>query len=706
MVQGTGSTHDQIYKSRFQFLFLNKSYEAAVERFKADENISETYEVTVWLVSEDKIHFTDVIKQDGLFTILGEEKDRNFHGIINHFMLTGRGGRFYFYQASLVPSLWLLSLGKNFRIYQNKTTKEIVTEILETNGIVSDNYAFRLANDYQVRRYCTQYGESDLHFISRLLEEEGIFYFFEHCEENHRLVVSDDTVTNKKIGGEAEILLKQNTGMVADGEVIDTFGYVRSIRPGKVTHNNYNFKRPSLDLKADAQSDTHKNHEVYEYPARHGLPDQGYRKAQVRLEEMKTLEETAQGTSNCPRFLPGFTFDITCHDFEDLNTTYLLVSVEHEGSQSHVTGEYSGIGGDFSYSNQFLAIPASVTLRPETTFEKPFVRGLQSAVVTGPPGQEIHTDEYGRVKVQFHWDREGKKNEQSSCWLRTSQPWSGNGWGFVSLPRIGDEVLVDFINGDPDWPIIVGTVNNAASPALYKLPANKTQSGIKTRSTPGGGPNNFNELRFEDQRGAEEVYLQGEKDWNILIKNDKGQSVGHDEALKVCNNRLKIVGVDQMEQVGRNQTEIIGANQSISIGSNKSETVAINSAESVGVAKELSIGGAYQVSVGAAMNETVIGAKFEEVGITKAVLVGAHMTETVLGNRSLNVGENLSATVKQSTRVKAKSIILEADDEIILKSGRATISLKSTGEIVVSGATFTVQASGEIVIKGAKTSVN
>ena len=693
-------------KSKLQCKFLGKSYKTAVERFHAEENISEAYEVTLWLVSEDKIHFKDVIRQACLFSVEGKDNNRHFHGIVNHFMLSGKGGRFYFYQATLVPSLWFLSLGKNFRIFQNKSTEEIVTDILEENGIDSDCYTSRLIKDYEERRYCTQYGESDLHFISRLLEEEGIFYFFEHSPDNHLLVLADDTVVYKRIEGETEIGLHHDAGMAAEKEVIDKFGYVRSIRPGKVTHTNYNFKRPSLDLHAEALGDTHERYEIYQYPGAHGLPEQGERNAQIHLEEQKTLEETAQGTSNCPRFRPGFTFDMTCHDFEDLNTKYLLVSVEHKGSQSHVTGEYSGIGGDFSYSNEFLAIPASVTLRPEKTFQKPSVLGLQSAVVTGPPGQEIHTDEYGRIKVQFHWDREGQNNGRSSCWLRTSQPWSGNGWGMVSLPRIGDEVLVAFLNGDPDWPIMVGNLNNAASPALYSLPANRTQSGIRTRSTPGGGPNNFNELRFEDKKGSEEVYLQGEKDWNILVKNDKAQQVGRDEALQVGNNRVKTVGLDQMEHVGRNHTEVIGVNKSISIGCNKTETVDINSTENVGLAKELTVGGIYQVSVAGAMNETVLGAKTEEVGITKAVMVGSHMTERVMGNRALTVGENLSATVRQNVSLKAKSIIFEGDDEIVLKCGSASISLKSNGEIVLKGVTFTEKASGEIVIKGSRTSVN
>ena len=521
------TTRSPVYQSKLQFKISDKSACIAVERFYAEEKISETYEINLWLVSEYSINFEDMIHQEGLFTIKGIDKDRQFHGIISHFMRTGKGGRFYFYQAILVPSFWLLSLGCGFKIYQNKNIIEIITEVFDGNEMDTDSYTFRLVNDYEERRYCTQYGESDLHFISRLLEEEGIYYFFENSVDGHLLVFADDTAAYKKIDGETEIGIRHDTGMATNKEAIANLGHVLSIRPGKITQTNYNFKRPSLDLRAEAEGYTYAKYQICEYPGNHGLPEQGERNAQIRLEEKKTMEESAQGSSNCVRFTAGSTIDLTGHDFDDLNTTYLLVSVEHTGSQSHVTGEYSGIGGDFSYSNEFLAVPASVTLRPERTFKKPFVRGLQSATVVGPPGQEIYTDEYGRIKVQFHWDREGKKNENSSCWLRTSQPWSGNGWGMVSLPRIGDEVLVDFINGDPDWPIMVGNVNNAASPALYRLPDNKTQSGIRTRSTPGGGPNNYNELRFEDKKGTEEVFLQAEKDFNVLIKNNETKTIGN-----------------------------------------------------------------------------------------------------------------------------------------------------------------------------------
>lgn len=320
------------------------------------------------------------------------------------------------------------------------------------------------------------------------------------------------------------------------------------------------------------------------------------------------------------------------------------------------------------------------------------VPGLLSAIVTGPKGEEIWPDEYGRVNVQFHFDREGKKDEKSSCWLRTIQFWNGTTWGSQFIPRVGDEVLVSFINGDMDYPIITGSVVNEAKQPNYSLPANKTQSGIKTRSTPGGTADNFNELRFEDKIGSEEVYLQGEKDWNILIKNDKGQRVGHDETLTVGNDRSKYVVMNQSEsigvnksiQVGANHTETIGANMTLTVGAFKTETVGINSMETIGAAKELSIGGLYQVSVGGIMNETVAGAKTEEVGLAKAVFVGATMAENVVGNRTTNIGADLSEFISGKYYSKANEYVIEAP-KITFKAGSSTITM--------DGSSITIKAS-------------
>lgn len=689
--------------SSFQFDIPATTYFLSVVGFTADERISHPYDIHLTLATKDEVKLDEVIDKEAVLYVDHEGGTRHFHGIVREFTFLGTDGGYDLYHAHIVPALWFLSLEQDCRIFQFKNVQDIVAEILEESNITSERYRFALFQEDRLRKFCVQYRETDLNFISRLLEEEGIFYFFEHYEDRHVIVFSDTNSGYLYMPGHRQIVFNTNDGMVPGKESVFDFIYSRRAHPGRVSQRDYNYKRTDIDLTTQRQGNKSAEREVYDFPGNYFREERGNYLANVRLERLLVLGETAEGQSSCPRMIPGHEWELTGHDYAG---KYLPVAVIHHGAQPQVLGEHAG--GGFRYDNEFIAVPANVTVRPQIVADKPTIVGLQTAVVTGSPGEEIHADPDGylRVKVQFPWDRLGQKDGKTSCWVRVGQPWGGGGWGTQFLPRVGDEVLITFLEGDPDRPMVIGSAYNSRNQPLYALPDNKTQSGIRTRSYPNGGRDNFHELRFEDKKGSEEIYLQSEKDWNILVKNDKSQNVGHDEALHVGNNRLKTIGVDQMVQVGANHTESIGANKSISVGSNKTETVGINSAETVGLAKELTVGGLYQVSVGGAMNETVIGAKAEEVGVTKAVLVGAHMTEKVAGNRSLTVGQNLSATVSQNTTVKAKTIILEADDEIIFKTGSSTISLKSSGEIVVKGATITERASGEIVIKGARTAVN
>jgi len=685
-----------ILGSQPSFLFEIKGVPVIeVIDFKAIEQVSMPFAVTLFLASKDQIPFEDVIQKEALLTIKKGHSSRYIHGIVRKFKYAGENGK-YLYNAEMVPFTQLLSLEQDCRIFQNKNVLDIVEDIFKDSHIPSDRYDFRLKNKERKRRYCVQYRETDLDFINRILAEDGIFYFYEHSKEKHVMVFADDPIAYKPIEGDDTLLLKPPSGLASQNEIISFIEFTKRLRSGTYAQNNFNFKYVStpLDAKEKSKEENIHKYEIYDYPGQYGYQDDGIKQSKVRLEENLSLREQAVGAGTCSRMMPGHTFKLEGHSFKDRNKEYFLFGVTHEGRQLQTLEEHAG-SGETSYSNTFLAIPSSTAYRP-LRIEKPYIHGLQSATVVGPKNEEIYCDEFGRVKVQFHWDRKGKKDDNSSCWLRSAQTWGGCGWGALFIPRVGDEVLVSFMEGDPDWPIITGSVYNGANLPLYDLPANKTRSTIKTRSYPNS--NGYNEIRFEDKAGQEEVYLQGEKDWNILIKNDKGQTVGHDETLSVGNNRSKSVGVNQTVSIGANSTETIGAN--------KTETVTINKMETVGVAKELTVGGLYQVTVGAAMNETVAAAKTEEVGLTKAVFVGVHMTEKILGNRSIAVDKDMAVTVKQNTTLKSKTITFEADDEIVFKTGESTISMKSSGEIVVKGATITENASGEIVIKGAKTSIN
>jgi type VI secretion system secreted protein VgrG len=680
--------------AQFTFEFLDVAYDVSVLDYFAVEKVSFLSCANLTLVSDsqDIIPCKKVIRQEGVLTIIspneGSDPNRFYHGIIRKFSYKGKNGRFHTYEAQLVPSFWLLSIKKNCRIFQDMKLQDIVGKILEESGITSDLYEFRLEHKEIFNKYNMQYNETDLHFISRLLEKEGIFYFFEHYKDKHVLVFCDTDAFYQDIVGITSIPINSGGGMVsANVSSISSFDYSDRVRSSVHTQTNYDFKKPSFDLETDFKGDYNKPDEpfeVYSYPGSYGETDRGGRLAKIRLETIAAFKEKGRGASNCSHLTSGAVFQLTDHIDQKLNQEYFLVEVAHGGSQPGALKEQAPDDVTPGYSNSFLVIPSAVTYRPELRHGKPAVPGLLSAIVTGPKGEEIWPDEYGRVNVQFHFDREGKMDEKSSCWLRTIQFWNGTTWGSQFIPRVGDEVLVSFINGDMDYPIITGSVVNEAKQPNYNLPANKTQSGIRTRSSPGGNPDNFNELRFEDKMGAEEVYLQGEKDWNILIKNDKGQNVGHDESLNVRNNRKKNIGVDQTETVGANHTETIGANKTITIGTNKTETIRINSMETIGLAKELSIGGLYQVSVGGIMNETVACAKTEEVGLAKAVFVGATMTENVVGDRTTNIGADLSEFIRGKYYSKANEYVIEAP-RITFKAGSSTI--------VMDGNSITIKAS-------------
>lgn len=677
--------------------------------FEAVEAVSSPFQVNVMVACEDAVTLEEVIGKEAVLTVVTDDVtasggSRYFHGEVAKFKELGDNGDCYLYRARLVPAIWRLSLEQDCRVFQNTRLQDIVHTILNESGITSDRYRFALKDEELKCLYCVQYNESDFNFVSRLLEEEGIFYFFEHYEDKHVTVFCDFSFFCSKIPGNAVIPHQPSGGMVADAESVSVFNLSGRLSPDLVTTKSFNYKRTGLDLTAGGESGKDCGPEVYEYSGSFGSAERGRKMSRMRLQEYSSLERKAKGESNCPRLISGFTFTLDGTGSKNLESEYLLLSVEHVGDQPQSAGSLGE--GCSEYWNGFICIPASVDLRPSRVTPKPVIPGMQTAVVTGPPGEEIYHDDFGRVKVQFHWDRKGNKNDRSSCWLRYAQGWGGGGWGMQFIPRVGDEVLVAFLDGDPDRPVIVGSLYNSANMPLYNPRERKTLCSIKTRSYPNGGIDNFHELRFDDRKGNEEIFLQSERDLNILVKNDKAQQVLHDETLQVANNRLKTVGVDQGVQIGRNHTETIGANKTVSVGSNKSENVAINSAETVGLAKELTVGGVYQVSVVGAMNETVGGAKAEEVGITKQVMVGSDMTERVAGSRTVIVGEYLTMTVAETARVKAKSILVEADEELVLKCGSAMVSLKRNGDIVIEGTSYTGRVTGDIVLKGARVSVN
>ncbi|MCV6481355.1 type VI secretion system tip protein VgrG, partial [Pseudomonas aeruginosa] len=406
---------------------------------------------------------------------------------------------------------------------------------LEEHGILADAYRFQLGTRYPEREYCVQYDESDLHFVQRLCAEEGIHFHFRHSAEAHLLVFGDDQTVFPRLGRPTAYV--HDSGLVADEPVIKRFSLRLASRTTRTTRRDYDFEKPRLLLEAGnrpaADAPAEPDLEDYDYPGRFVDRQRGKLLNQRALERHRADRRLGEGVSDQPLLVSGHFLEIAEHPRAEWNDLWLLSEVFHEGKQpqvleENVTSDTSASTDDFQqgYRNRFLATPWEVFFRPPLEHPKPRVLGSQTAVVTGPPGEEIHCDRYGRVRVQFHWDREGQGDDKSSCWLRVASGWAGNGYGGIVIPRVGMEVLVDFLEGDPDQPLVSGCVYHAAHPVPYELPANQTRSVFKSLSSPGGG--GYNELRIEDRKGQEQIFVHAQRDWDENIEHDQKIRVGHE----------------------------------------------------------------------------------------------------------------------------------------------------------------------------------
>lgn len=684
-----------------------------LESIQGSEGISRLFSFELNMLSDNhSVAFDSIVgKSATISVVLPSGKKRFFNGIISRFVQGAGGGtsgldaRFTHYRATLVPWLWLLTRTANCKIFQKMTAPEIVEKIFNDRGFA--DFTLKLKGTYPKRDYCVQYRETDFNFVSRLLEEEGICYYFEHVDGKHTLIIGDSPQAHTPCPDQETARFKMTIGGVYDYDVISGIERMQEIRPAKYTLNDYNFETPNTGLKSEVPSQYHLGpgvREIYDYPGFYSTKSDGDKLSNVRMEEEESQITTIIGTGSCRAFTTGFKFTLKNFYRPDMtDQSFLLTAIQHHAQQGFHQDSV------FDYGNRFTCIPANVPYRPPRVTPKPIVQGAQTAIVVGPAGEEIYVDKHGRVKVQFHWDRIGKKNEESSCWVRVSQLWAGAGWGAMFIPRIDQEVIVDFLEGDPDRPIITGRVYHGTNTPPYPLPGEMTKSTIKSNSSKGGG--GFNEFRFEDKKGREEIFLHGQKDWTIAILNDKNQTVGHDETLAVGNNRTKTVGVNQSETIGMNKSIKVGANHTELIGANKTETVVINTAETIGVAKELTIGAGYQVTVGAAMNETVGAVKAEEIGADKSVNVGADSSENVGKDKSVdagnniseNAGKNMSLTAGENYSVTAgKNGVIDIADQLTIKVGSASITMKKNGDITIEGNNINLKGSGNIVMKANK----
>lgn len=684
---------------------------------------------------DDSINLDEILGQNISIAVrLPDETDRYFNGFISRFSQHGTMGEYHYYRAEMRPWLWLLTRTSNCRIFQQMTVPDIVKKVCKDKGFT--DIEDHLTGTYRTWVYCVQYRETDFNFISRLLEQEGIYFYFKHEQSKHLLVLADSISAHQTVGGYENIPyfpVGENVEQ-RERDHINELSFCQTVQPGCCALTDYDFEKPkaSLFVKSSVtRSHAFAEFEQFDYPGEYSTTDDGDSYANSRIQEFHAGFEQVEGSGNVRGLTTGSLFSLSNYPRVDQNREYLVVSTHYYLQSDEYFSGAEGSGGEDCQCS-FSVIDSKQIFKPQRLTPKPMVQGPQTAVVVGPAGEEIYTNKHGQVKVQFHWDREGGKDENSSCWIRVSHPIAGKGWGSVTNPRIGQEVIVEFLEGDPDAPIITGTVYNADQMPPYELPANQSQSGFKSRSTKGGGAENFNEIRFEDKMGEEEVYIHAEKDQNNVVENDETTSVGHDrtedvgndETITIGNNRTEKVGNNEDITIGNNRTEKVGVNEtinigssrSVTIGSNKMETIAINKAETIGVAKELTIGGAYAVTVGAAMNEAIGAAKAEEIGAVKSVNVGLNSSENVGKTKSVDAGDNISESAGKDVSIKSgkkmslsagddfsvqgkKKGVIDIADELAIKCGKASILMKNDGTITLQGKDITIKGSGGINVK-------
>ena len=537
-----------------------------LQGFQGDEGVSRPFRFSLDLLSAEKaIDFNAIVGKRATIRLRVPKKaDRYFNGIISRFSQGASGGDLTSYTAELVPWLWMLTLSSDCRIFQNLSVPDIIEQVFRDRGFT--DFKKNLRATYAPLEYCVQYRETDFNFVSRLMEQYGIFYYFEHDKGVHHLVMADSTAGHQPCPGQPKASCQSaQAGGDATRREVMTFSAEQEVRAGRYELSDYNFETPAVNLAVNVNAvgpGTDPKKVFFDYPGEYTKRDQGEALVRLRIEEEEAQRVVFAGQGTCRAFRPGYGFSLTDHYRQDWNRAYYLVSVFH----SATTGAF-GAGTEpsgESYSNTFSCLPASVPFRPTRSTPRPVIEGIQTAVVVGKKGEEVWVDKHGRVKVQFHWDRKGKRDESSSCWVRVSQPWAGKRWGATFLPRIGQEVIVEFLEGDPDRPMVVGSVYNGDQVPPYDLPASQTRTTIKSNSSKGGGGSN--ELRFEDKKGSEQVYVHAQRDADVVVEHDRRESVGNEQHLEVTSHRVEKVGGEQHLKVGADLVEDVGGSHSEKAG--------------------------------------------------------------------------------------------------------------------------------------------
>ncbi|KWE19439.1 type IV secretion protein Rhs [Burkholderia cepacia] len=680
-------------------------------------------------------------------TVRIEQQDlstRYLNGIVARASLAGRRAeRYYGYELIVRPWLWLATRRSDCRIFQNKTVPEIVQEVLSTYGFPIESH---LAETYVPRDYCVQYNETDAAFVSRLMEFEGIYFWFRHAEDTHTLMLGDAMSSHTALPGYETIpYIARDRTAIADEERIDGWLPAQEVSVGRHQTTDYDYTKPRADLssqKVDPRGHDHDSLASFEWPGGYRDDAPGAHYSRVRLEEQQAEHERASADTDVRGVAPGYLFTLERCPRADQNREYLIVRCQYRFQENAYASDQGAEA--VVHQSMMLVQPSGLPYRSPRDTPRPRTNGPQTATVVGPPGEEIWTDQYGRVKLQFRWDRYGQSNQDSSCWVRVSSPWAGGGFGGVQIPRVGDEVVVDFLNGDPDEPIVTGRVYNGEKMPPWGLPGSATQSGLLSRSSPGGTTEHANAFRFEDKKGAEQLWMHAERnfdaetelDHSLSVGNNHTHTVGNDETMQVKNNRQRSVGQNETVNIGQNRVAQIGANETHGVVGNRTRTVGQNETVTIAANRDATIGGAHTETVAKAKTETIGEAKTlnvgqmyqttsqdmktlvasahtEEIGTRTSTIANAH-THTVGGEHTVNVGANHTTNVQHQ-------VLVNAGDQLALVCGMSSIVMKSDGTITiqgvnvastgtnthsVNGKTVTSSATAEHTVEGAVLKLN
>jgi type VI secretion system secreted protein VgrG len=685
-------THDNLYFSLATPLGPDK---LLLRSFHGEERLSGLFRFTLELESEDPaVDFSRLVGKAATVTVhLADGSDRFLHGIVGRFLQGGSDPTFTRYYAELHPWLWLLTHSADCRIFQDLSVPDIVEQVFSDHGFT--DFRRSLSGTYAPREYCVQYNETAFELVSRLLEEEGIFYFFEHADGKHTLVMGDDASAFAATPGAATVRYGTH-GQWTQQNTVTRCTLEEAVVPGVFALDDFHFETPTTDLMTSLDSQVAQNgstRRVYEYPGGFLKKAEGDALTKVRAEEREAPLRLLRGDGYCRAMLPGFKVTLEDHYRSDVNAEYVVSRVTHAGTWE-------------GYSNSFEAFPSATPYRPPRTTRRPVVHGAQTALVVGKAGEEIWTDKYGRVKVQFHWDQLGKNDEKSSCWIRVAQGWAGKSWGQWFLPRIGQEVVVSFLEGDPDRPLVTGSVYNAEQTVPYALPGEQTKSTIKSNSSKGGG--GYNELRFEDKKGEEEVYFQAEKDFNRVVKNNDTLKVGFekkdagDQTIDVYNHRTVTIAEGNETftvKKGNRTVAVETGNETHTVKGTRDVTVTGDETKKDDANFTQTVAKDYKLTVSGNLTIDVTGSVTIKSGKAMTLDCGASLTAKAAQSLTNQAGSSL-------TNKAGASLTNQAASSLTNKAGASLTNQAGASLTDKAGASATVQGSAAVTVQGAVVKIN